>query len=91
MYQFVCSYSIKKLVSEASGCNTIMQSMCSGKLTIIPNNNALLEYFQKNMTLHFIIEDANSLQNQINFYFENNLEVTKIGKNAFSKMKKNII
>ena len=69
-----------------------MQSMCSGKLTIIPNNNALLEYFQNKYDVAFYeSEDANSLQNQINFYFENNLEVTKIGKNAFSKIEKNII
>jgi len=74
---------IKKLESESSGLSTIMQSMASGKLTIIPDNKPLLEYFKnKHNVLFYESEDPNSLEKSIKFIQNNDNEIKRIENNA---------
>tara|TARA_Y100000590_G_scaffold470427_1_gene664826 strand:+ start:509 stop:1579 length:1071 start_codon:yes stop_codon:yes gene_type:complete len=80
---------IKKIESESAGLSTIMQSMSSSKLTLIPNNKPLLEYFEnKYDVLFYDAENVNSLQNAIKFIKNNSNIVNKIEVNALNTIKK---
>tara|TARA_B100001059_G_C17781739_1_gene554624 strand:- start:64 stop:1137 length:1074 start_codon:yes stop_codon:yes gene_type:complete len=79
---------IKKIDTESSGLSTIMQSMSSGKLTLIPNNKPLLEYFKnKHDVLFYEAENTNSLQDNIRFIKNNSNTMKKIEVNAHNTIK----